>query len=315
MNIQRLTVIDEQRCKSTGEMPLQIYENDILGFAERQFFHNQDRHRWNGRQIRNAFQIASSLAYFDADKYNQQPATTPVQPKLAVKHFEMIHEITLGFDEYMIETVGKTDGEMAFERDDRADHWTPRRPAENGQQQQQQYYNNHSHGSPTPRNSGSNGWGHAGSNGNRQSGSWGQQASRSSTRKAESFDESDSLNRSPYSPPAHSQAPTAQSQRPPLWALPSFSSAGSASYGDREYGPPQGGGGYSSSRHLEFTSADFSNGSPHGPSGSRDCTERSDRPDFGPHVNASPGSNGANYRGGYATTQTEWSNMGNKVEE
>ena len=74
--------------------------------------------RWNGRQIRNAIQIASSLAQFDARKDN-------IQPRLTVEHFKMIHLVTEDFDQFMQETVGKTDGEMAFERGDRADHWSP----------------------------------------------------------------------------------------------------------------------------------------------------------------------------------------------
>lgn len=37
----------------------------------------------------------------------------------------MIHIVTEDFDNFMQEAVGKSDGELAFERGDRADHWSP----------------------------------------------------------------------------------------------------------------------------------------------------------------------------------------------
>ncbi|KAH8900348.1 hypothetical protein GQ53DRAFT_815237 [Thozetella sp. PMI_491] len=137
MNIERLRMIEEQRCADTDEQPLQIYEKEILDFGIKQFYGDNGKSRWNGRQIRNAFQIASSLAYFDARKKHLQlrerdPEAPVPRPKLDVEHFDMIHYITDDFDRYMQETVGNTDAALAFERDDRADHWaTGRLSAEN----------------------------------------------------------------------------------------------------------------------------------------------------------------------------------------
>src|SRR5262249_31663810 len=148
-------------CKDTEDLPLDIDEDDILEFVDREFCQDyeaangSEKAPWNGRQIRNAFQIASSLAFFDARKKRdeqqraylkelheyetqqllqqeeeevkptpQPPALAP--PKLSARHFKMIQTITDDFDEYMLETAGHTDGQIAFLRDDRADHWSPK---------------------------------------------------------------------------------------------------------------------------------------------------------------------------------------------
>ncbi len=61
LNIQRLRYISEQ---SKEKRPLDIFDNDILKFADSQFEESSRKGtgQWNGRQIRNAFQVARSLA-------------------------------------------------------------------------------------------------------------------------------------------------------------------------------------------------------------------------------------------------------------
>jgi SpoVK/Ycf46/Vps4 family AAA+-type ATPase len=70
VNIQRLKSIEEEQNQAGLTRLLEIPENDILRFAAAQY-RRFDRNRkeivqWNGRQIRNAFQVARSLAYADA---------------------------------------------------------------------------------------------------------------------------------------------------------------------------------------------------------------------------------------------------------
>ncbi|KAK3325069.1 aaa family ATPase [Apodospora peruviana] len=117
MNIERLEKIEQERCVATNGKaePLKIMKKAILRFAEEKFA-SQKGTRWNGRQIRNAFQVASSLAHYDSRKHDKSP-------RLTVSHFDMIHSVTEDFDMFMHETIGKTDAEQAFERGDRADHW------------------------------------------------------------------------------------------------------------------------------------------------------------------------------------------------
>jgi hypothetical protein len=118
MNIDRMRKVENERCQGTDLQALQINEHEILRLAEEKFYEYKGKPRWNGRQIRNAIQIASSLAHFDARK-------DKIQPRLTIEHFKMIHIVTEDFDNFMQETVGKPDGELAFERGDRADHWSP----------------------------------------------------------------------------------------------------------------------------------------------------------------------------------------------
>lgn len=63
MNLDRLSQIEDERSQVTGERRLTIARDEILKFAEDLFI--IDDMRWNGRQIRNAFLIASALARFD----------------------------------------------------------------------------------------------------------------------------------------------------------------------------------------------------------------------------------------------------------
>jgi hypothetical protein len=107
MNIDRLRKVETERCKNTDLQPLQINEQEILRPADEKFDKYSSKYRWNGRQIRNAIQIASSLAHFDARKDN-------TQPRLTTEHFKMIHIVTEDFDQFMQEAVCKTDGELAL---------------------------------------------------------------------------------------------------------------------------------------------------------------------------------------------------------
>ena len=118
LNIDRLRKVEKERCGNRAHELLQINEQEIMRFAKEKFNQDRSKFRWNGRQIRNAFQIASSLAHFDARK-------DIIQPRLTVGHFKTIHMVTEDFDMFMQEVKGKTDGELAFDRGDRADHWDP----------------------------------------------------------------------------------------------------------------------------------------------------------------------------------------------
>ncbi|KAI9146839.1 Secondary metabolism regulator LAE1 [Paramyrothecium foliicola] len=127
MNIERLGKIEKERRTDTDERPMQINEREILRFAEDTFYKHKGKFCWNGRQIRNAFQIASSLAHYDArrDQYRDGRMDHD-PPRLTVDHFKKIHTVTEDFDLYMQEAVGKPDGENAFARGERVqDDWDP----------------------------------------------------------------------------------------------------------------------------------------------------------------------------------------------
>ncbi|KAK0727449.1 hypothetical protein B0T26DRAFT_747775 [Lasiosphaeria miniovina] len=127
MNMTRLQKIEKERCrKNPAARPLQITRKSILRFAE-EVFRKQKRQNpssavvlWNGRQIRNAFQVASSLAHYEARRDE-----TP--PKLTVAHFRTIHAVTEDFDQFIHNTKGKNDSMLAFERGERDDDFVARK--------------------------------------------------------------------------------------------------------------------------------------------------------------------------------------------
>lgn len=100
----------------TGEPALIIKENEIIDFAAT---HYEDLARstgcWNGRQIRSAFQIASSLAVHNYSKEvalargrGQMPSAAPV---LGRGLFEKVQMSTQSFDRHMKKEAGNCDVE------------------------------------------------------------------------------------------------------------------------------------------------------------------------------------------------------------
>jgi hypothetical protein len=144
LNIQRVRKIEEELAKVENRGPLQINEKELVAFAKRRFLEGGSQKRgsgrWNGRQIRNAFQVARSLAYYEYGIHEEQlarrqsavstNATSPTEardglsntPTLDVRHFETMHEITASFDNYSTAIHGgATDSELALEAEYRND--------------------------------------------------------------------------------------------------------------------------------------------------------------------------------------------------
>ncbi|KAL2071792.1 hypothetical protein VTL71DRAFT_13027 [Oculimacula yallundae] len=120
MNIDRLRAVEDERCKNTDLQPLQVNRREILRLAEEKFENRDGSVRWNGRQIRNAIQVASSRANFEANEDN-------IPPRLTADHFKLIYDVTEDFDNYSQAAVGKSDGGLAYDRGDRADDWSSER--------------------------------------------------------------------------------------------------------------------------------------------------------------------------------------------
>lgn len=112
-----------------------ILESEILKFAEQHFNRRHDKAahessfgRWNVRQIRSAFMIASSLVHYDhqgemkagGDGGLEEPEVK-IQKQLGRTHFDIVAETTLLYDHYR-EAVhsGKSENHVAAEREERA---------------------------------------------------------------------------------------------------------------------------------------------------------------------------------------------------
>ncbi|KAH8892612.1 hypothetical protein GQ53DRAFT_685976, partial [Thozetella sp. PMI_491] len=146
LNIDRLRAVEEQLAKVENREPLRIHDKELLEFAKKIFEDSGQKRgigRWNGRQIRNAFQVARSLAYYEHGMQEGQPFQSPLgadasgapyppgagstaigPPVLDVRHFEMMHAITAQF-EYYRATVhgGATDHELALDSEYRNDRY------------------------------------------------------------------------------------------------------------------------------------------------------------------------------------------------
>jgi hypothetical protein len=117
LNVARLEAAEAARADATGEQALVILD-DVLAFAAAHYDKhsgNEGLGRWNGRQIRNAFLIASSLARY-------QVAGRPrIQPQLRASHFEEVERLTLDYDRARAKTLGRSDANLAHERQERYD--------------------------------------------------------------------------------------------------------------------------------------------------------------------------------------------------
>lgn len=114
MNLQRLESIEIERSGLLEETPMIIEKEDIIAFASEHYRNQEPHFRWNGRQIRNAFQIASSLAHY---QHKLKPHRGLY---IGPSHFREVEEATKKFDRFRQETLGKTDDELASSSEYRA---------------------------------------------------------------------------------------------------------------------------------------------------------------------------------------------------
>ena len=97
-----------------------VEEDEIMEFAEKQYkkAKKENTGRWNGRQIRNAFQTAIALAEWDL-KIDKTKTT-----KLTRARFEKVEKASREFDKYLKDTHGgANEGERAQGLNERLDNW------------------------------------------------------------------------------------------------------------------------------------------------------------------------------------------------
>jgi hypothetical protein len=98
MNLDRL---DRQNSSADSKLHIQFERKEIEEFAKA---HWKDGNRWNGRQIKNAFQAAVALADWDNLKENTADKTeTKTSPHLRYKHFDTVAVASAHFEHYLME--------------------------------------------------------------------------------------------------------------------------------------------------------------------------------------------------------------------
>ncbi|KAK4209029.1 hypothetical protein QBC37DRAFT_431008 [Rhypophila decipiens] len=109
-NFNRIKEINAERTEQ-GLLPFDYKDQkeDIMDWATA----SRKKLKWNGRQIRNAFQTVLALTEFDANeaakKKNKPFASLPVTKK----HFKAIAEATEQFNKYLLKTHGKDEEGIA----------------------------------------------------------------------------------------------------------------------------------------------------------------------------------------------------------
>lgn len=97
VNIQRLKEAEKQQHETSGEPRLFVIEQEIMRFAvEHRNKHPKGKGAWNGRQIRNVFVVASSLARHEAKQVNDET----FQPQLRYSHFEEVEKMYNEYDKF-----------------------------------------------------------------------------------------------------------------------------------------------------------------------------------------------------------------------
>lgn len=118
VNLDRLAMIEAEQ--SSVQEPLSIDRDEILTFAKRHYEKSRNgKGRWNGRQIRNAFLIASALAHYEKTHGIRKDDN---KNDLTARHFRTVVKAGTGFEKYLFETRGMTDQEAAYINSTRADH-------------------------------------------------------------------------------------------------------------------------------------------------------------------------------------------------
>ncbi|CAJ2510835.1 Uu.00g064600.m01.CDS01 [Anthostomella pinea] len=121
MHLSRLRAIEEKLSKATEQKQLVVWEDEICQFAvDRWDKHtaNNGQGRWNGRQIRNAVNIAASLAWYD-NKTESDPSRKELPPQLMPAHPETVAKTMTLFDGYMSKTRGGKDAFLSHQRSER----------------------------------------------------------------------------------------------------------------------------------------------------------------------------------------------------
>lgn len=108
-NIRRVEEYNKYRAKHG--LPIMKYKTEeLLEFAGRRF---DAKLRWNGRQIRNAFQTAIALAEYQAIERAETKGDKTKTLRLGRKQFKTIAKATKAFDEYLYTLYGGDEDKLA----------------------------------------------------------------------------------------------------------------------------------------------------------------------------------------------------------
>ena len=120
----KVWMMNLNRIKRSGRN-IYIDDEEIRAFARS---HWRDGHRWNGRQIRNAFTTALALAEYDfhekCKKLDKIGERRPRMPALLADQFKAVAQTSAEFDNYLSSVYGGSSHKLkAKEAELRSDDW------------------------------------------------------------------------------------------------------------------------------------------------------------------------------------------------
>jgi hypothetical protein len=114
-----LDILEERNKDPDCKLRVRMVRSDIEDYAKSHWDTGEKHNRWNGRQIKNAFQTAVALADWDTLKYTGEQGH-PEGPLLERRHFEMVAKASAHFDLYLRKVRG-TDQFLAKDNEMRRD--------------------------------------------------------------------------------------------------------------------------------------------------------------------------------------------------
>ncbi|KAK0621937.1 P-loop containing nucleoside triphosphate hydrolase protein [Bombardia bombarda] len=100
-----INLLDERNKGSDHALRVRFSRQDIETYAQKHWKRSPEDARWNGRQIKNAFQTAIALAEWD--HYQQTGGNPhPDGPLLLTSHFDIVAKASAHFDEYLAKVRG-----------------------------------------------------------------------------------------------------------------------------------------------------------------------------------------------------------------
>ncbi|KAE8150938.1 hypothetical protein BDV25DRAFT_139371 [Aspergillus avenaceus] len=123
-NLKRLPRADLLPEDATvGSAHIQVMDDQIVDFVKTEFQEYHRAHKrgpWNGRQIRNAVQIATCLAFYEKQNSTKSKNLPAV---LTADHFRTVQDTITEFDRYLAKAQRADDSKMALMEGVRYDHW------------------------------------------------------------------------------------------------------------------------------------------------------------------------------------------------
>ncbi|CAN8096426.1 unnamed protein product [Discula destructiva] len=119
-NISRMKEIEDVKSAADPAYhKLHLRRSEIVQFARDHYKKSASEKgvgRWNGRQIRNAFLTAASLAHYGDPKDDDD---AELQKQLNRGHFEKVNSTAAAYDKYRRDMYSKDDDARAFEKEER----------------------------------------------------------------------------------------------------------------------------------------------------------------------------------------------------